>query len=80
MFAWSQDPFDATDNPGRTIMRVTAPRVAAEFQRAADTMLNIQDEAGALCQGQASFTASRQQGCSAVKTFCCMIVVVVPIS
>jgi hypothetical protein len=43
-----QDPFDACDNPGRTIMRVTAPRVAAEFQRAADAMLHVQTNAGEL--------------------------------
>lgn len=37
-----EDPFDAADNPGRTIMRVTIPRVAAEFARAADAMHGIQ--------------------------------------
>jgi len=41
-----EDPFDATDNPGRTIMRVTIPRVAAEFARAADAMHGIQAAGG----------------------------------
>ena len=44
-----QDPFDACDNPGRTIMRVTAPRVAAELQRASAAMLLVQSDAGAQC-------------------------------
>lgn len=45
--AGAEDPFDATDNPGRSIMRSTADFVANEFSDAADALQLLRSEKGA---------------------------------
>ena len=45
--AGTEDPFDATDNPGRSIMRSTVDFVAAEFDEAAGALQMLRTEEGA---------------------------------